>query len=102
MGSRNLYQMYYDNGKTFGYYVIRDGWSQTIAKVVSIEGISEGDEIPGKPPYHGTPKTQPKVIAEFFNGDDPSKCGSLNFKNKGPLRCPSTFGYEEIEFDLLD
>ena len=58
----NIYQMYYENNKKFGYWVQRYTWANTVAKVTSIEGVKEGENIPGRKPYHN----KQKVYGEFY------------------------------------
>jgi hypothetical protein len=43
----NIYEMYYENDKQFGFWIKRNSWGNTIAKVIGIEGVIEGEEISG-------------------------------------------------------
>jgi hypothetical protein len=52
----NIYEMYYENDKTFGFWVVRNTWENSIAKITSIEGVEEGEEIPGVGPYYNNLK----------------------------------------------
>ncbi|MBB3208936.1 hypothetical protein FHS27_004770 [Rhodopirellula rubra] len=89
--SKNIYQMYHDNGDTAGFFVRRDSWSTIIAKVVSIDGQESG-ELPGKPPYHGNPP----VLMTVYNND-----GTIQ-KEAETMSCPGTYAYSQIDppFDL--
>ena len=88
----NIYQMYYKNDKQFGFWIKRNNWFNTIAKVVRIEGVIEGDEISGTKPYHGNPK----VIAEFYKQNAKENCHSGNLDNVSEVSCPGTFAYRMV------
>ena len=82
----NVYQMYYDNQKKYGYFIQRDTWEKWIAQVILIEGVQEGEDIPGIEPYF---KSQ-KIIGNFY------KYHSDNFweyQNTQEISCPGTFAY---------
>lgn len=94
----NVYEMYILNGCKFGFYIVRDSWGFTVAKITGIEGVKEGNMIPGKAPYFGNPK----VIAEFYKTPNISKitnenvssfCTEENRTNNGEISCPGTGGY---------
>lgn len=85
----NVYQMYYENDKKFGFWIKRNSWGYSIAKVISIEGVIEGDEIPGNKPYH----SNPKVIAEFYKEDNKNNCHKGNLEDIIEISCPGSFGY---------
>lgn len=52
MISQNIYEMYMANDCKFGFWVTRPKWSPGVkAQVVAIEGVTEGEPIPGKPPH---------------------------------------------------
>lgn len=58
--SKNIYQMYMENNYQFGFYVRRDSWPKhRYAKVLSIQWVTEGKPIKGKPPYFGGFKNPP-------------------------------------------
>lgn len=87
----NVYQMYYANDKKFGFFIKRNYWgAPLIAKVISIEGVIEGQEIPGNKPYHNNPK----VIGEFYKEYDKKYCFSENADNISEIRCPGNYSYE--------
>lgn len=85
----NVYEMYYENDKKFGYWIRRDSWGKTIAKVIGIEGVKEGDDIPGAKPYHDNVK----VKAEFYRESSKDYCHSENIDNISEVSCPGTFSY---------
>ena len=89
----NVYQMYYVNKKKFGYFIQRNSWGYSIAKVINIVGVIEGENIPGKPPYF---KNQ-KVIAEFYKETDPKWCIKEVINNIAEISCPGTFSYNLIK-----
>jgi hypothetical protein len=84
--------MYYANEKKFGFFIQRDSWGNTIAKVISIEGVIEGEEIPGIKPYHNNIK----VIAEFYKEDDKNNCHSGNLNNISEISCPGNYSYNML------
>ena len=85
----NVYQMYYLNNKNFGFFIKRNTWGNTIAKVISIEGVIEGEEIPGPKPYHNNLK----VIGEFYKEKNKINCHCGNLDNISEIRCPGTYQY---------
>ena len=63
--------MYHDNNCLFGFYVTRDSWaSWRKAKVMSIEGVTEGKKIKGREPYYNNPKVT-------LNADWITPCGKM-------------------------
>ncbi|WP_295123483.1 hypothetical protein [uncultured Chitinophaga sp.] len=51
--SRNIFEMYVDNGCRLGFYVHRESWrSDRYAKVIGIDGVKDGEPIEGTPPYY--------------------------------------------------
>jgi hypothetical protein len=97
----NVYEMYILNECKFGFYIVRDSWGFTVAKVIKIEGVTEGKVIPGKAPYFGNPK----VFAEFYKTPNIRElegiaisdiCNSSNLTNEGEVSCPGTGGYSML------
>lgn len=88
----NIYQMYYANDKQFGFYVQRKTWGYTIAKVTGIGGVTEGDDIPGAPPYFHNQA----VAAEFYQTTNIDQCHQGNCIDVGEISCPGTFQYDLI------
>ena len=85
----NIYEMYYANGKRFGFWIQRNSWGNTIAKVISIEGVNEGEEIQGKKPYFNNQK----VMAEFYKENIKSKCHNSNLDNISEISSPGNYSY---------
>ena len=85
----NVYEMYYANEKKFGFFIQRNSWGNTIAKVISIEGVVEGEEIPGRKPYHNNVK----VMAEFYKEGNKNNCHSGNLDNISEISCPGNYSY---------
>lgn len=85
----NVYEMYYQNDKNFGFWIKRNSWGNSIAKVISIEGVTEGEDIPGNKPYHNNPI----VFAEFYKEDDKYNCHKGNLEGIIEISCPGSFGY---------
>jgi len=104
----NVYQMYHENDCQFGFYVVKYSWKTIIAKITGIEGVEEGKEIEGIPPYYGNPN--PKVFCElyrlnensyFFNMSDEvlidcNIWNPLRFIEVNELSCPGTYSYSMI------
>lgn len=93
----NIYTMYHKNKCKFGFYVARDNWSYTVAKIIQIVGVTEGKKIIGKNPYYNNPE----VIAEFYKIDPnednlEKKCNSVTFLNVNKLLCPGNFSYSKL------
>lgn len=82
--------MYYANNKKFNFYIQRNTWEYTIAKVISIEGVIEGKEIPGKAPYYNNPI----VMAEFYKEEYKENCNKDNINNISEVNCPGNFSYD--------
>ena len=89
----NIYEMYYENNKKFGFWVRRNSWGNTIAKIISIKNVTEGDDIKGKSPYF----RNPKVIAEFYKKNNPDDCSIGDLENTDEISCPGTFAYTMIK-----
>ena len=85
----NIYEMYYENDKSFGFWVVRNTWGNSIAKIISINGVEEGEEIPGAAPYYNNLK----VIAEFYKESNKDNCHFGNLYDIIELSCPGTFAY---------
>ena len=49
-----------------------------MARVITIEGVDEGQPIPGKSPYFGTPQTVPQVKAEIYQARTKEECVEEN------------------------
>lgn len=85
----NLFQIYIQNNCRLGFFVTRDSWSnRKFAKVIKIDGVTDGEMINGVPPYFnrkyhvGHPragKIWPRLItlkADWFeNGIYVTDCG---------------------------
>lgn len=53
MDHMNFFKMYIENGFKLGFYVRKNSWAKwREAKVVAIEGVIEGEMIPGEGPYY--------------------------------------------------
>ena len=79
--------MYEANGHQFNFYVQREKWAATYAKVVDIEGVEEGEPIRGKAPYF----ENQTVYALIFNRN------TNQMTSYGELPCAGTYGYSRIE-----
>jgi hypothetical protein len=92
----NIYEMYYENNKKFNFWIQRDTWGKTIAQVKSIEDTIEGNNIPGRKPYH---KNQ-KVEATFYTKCENTEAFHKN--NISPISSPGTYSYYMIKVDLKE
>jgi hypothetical protein len=82
----NIYQMYEYNGDRAGFWVRRDTWGNTIAKVVLIGALTEG-KLPGRAPYYGNPPVQVEIY-NLHSGE------RLDYGDV--LRCPGTGSYRMV------
>ncbi len=61
----NIFEMYYDNDKCADFWVIRNSWGNTVARIVSIGGIESGPiKGFGRYPYFNEAKES--VYAEMY------------------------------------
>lgn len=97
----NIYEMYHENNCSFGFFIIRDNWGNTVAKVISIDGVIEGKRINGRPPYF----RNPKVMGEFYRIEDAPflsketivlNCNKENLVSVSEISCPGTYSYETV------
>ena len=94
---KNIYEMYTDNGYKFGFWVTRPKWnSGSKAQVIGIEGVIEGQPIPGKPPYYnkevpgltpGAPGTNRSITLKSENWEE----GEKVYSNGG------TYSWERVD-----
>ncbi len=97
----NIYEMYIKNAYKFGFFIVRDSWGFTVAKIIRIEGVTEGEMIPGKAPYFGNPKVYGEFyktpnIRELVGAPIAQICTPSNLSNEGEISCPGTGGYSLI------
>ncbi|RSK45482.1 hypothetical protein [Hymenobacter rigui] len=83
----NVYQMYAHNGHQVGFWIVRDSWGNTLARVIEIEGATAGHKLPGRAPYHGNPR----VLADFY-----STSGKL-LSQRSEVSCPGTYAYDLVQ-----
>jgi len=87
--------MYYSNYFKFGYWIIRDTWKNYAAKIIRIEGVTEGEGIKGRSPYFGNPK----VYAEFYKRENEK----LVFEKEIELNSPGNYSYHMVtEQEAID
>ncbi len=86
----NVYEMYEENGYKFGYWIVRNTWGNSFAKVLSIKGTREGQPIKGRPPYYNNPTV---YVAFYHHGV---------FKENMELRCPGTYSYSMIPPEYIE
>jgi hypothetical protein len=88
----NVFEMYVANGNHAGFWVKRNSWGNTCARVKSVHGREAG-ELPGVPPYFNVSgEGKPRVIVDIFD----LHTGALKDADV-LLSCPGTYGYEQIE-----
>lgn len=95
--SQNIYEMYTANGYKFGFWVTRPKWNPgNKAQVIGIEGVMEGQPIPGNSPYYnkeipglipGTPGTTRSVTLKADRWEE----GEKTYPNGG------TYSWERVE-----
>lgn len=106
----NVFQMYYCNGKEVGFWIKRNSWGNTVAKVISIDDQTTGSlKSFGSYPYFN--KAKEKVYAEIYkiveitdniitlHQTKPEFFISSQDPNLGYISCPGTFGYDLLNFE---
>jgi hypothetical protein len=102
----NIFELYYDNGKSADFWVIRNSWGNTVARVVAIDKFQEGTlKGIGQFPYFDDAKE--KVYAEIYNLVEEN--GEQIFEQVFPifekcphnptlaiLSCPGTYAYSRF------
>lgn len=83
----NLYQMYRNNGLRLGYWVVRNSWGNTVARVTAIENVEDGQKLKGRYPYYGNPR----VWADFY---DLRTCQQVSTHSE--ISCPGTYAYRRV------
>lgn len=83
----NVYQMYAHHGHQVGFWIVRDSWGNTLARVTEIEGATAGQKLLGRAPYHGNPQ----VLADFYNIS-----GKL-LSQRREVSCPGTYAYDMVQ-----
>lgn len=83
--------MFHAVGMKLPFWIMRDTWGNTIAKVVHIDGAEQGKPIPGRPPYYGNPA----VYADFYKIESGEKVGENQ-----PVSCPGTYSYMLCDDDM--
>lgn len=90
--TKNIYQMYQENGWKTGFWVRRENWGNTVALVKLIAGEETG-KLAGQPPYFSLPgKGSPKVICDVFN-----EMTGERIDPDSQLSCPGTYSYRKVE-----
>lgn len=102
----NIFEMYYENNKSANFWVVRNSWSKTIARVVAIDQFSSGSlKGLGRYPYFNDAKE--RVFAEVFNLVEVDgmtvleqvepKFGACPQNHKlAILSCPGTYAYTRV------
>ena len=89
--------MYYANNKKFGFWIVRDSWGGTLAKVINIDGVIEGESIKGgRYPYF----SNQIVTAEFYNQNKIDDCNSETLENVSEVLCAGTYAYDMLQNPL--
>lgn len=78
----NVYGMYQENGRQAGFWIVRDTWGNTCAKVVEVGTLK------GRPPYYGNPD----VYVDIYD----IHSGKLQEAHV-LLSCPGTYSYRLIQ-----
>ena len=89
----NIYQMYNGNNFKLDFWVRRDTWDNYVAQVISIEGVTEGEKIPGKWPYYGNRK----VFMRLYRAKSLELVSDENFVGIAELVCPGNYSYTRID-----
>lgn len=106
----NIFQMYYANGKAANFWIQRQSWGTTVARVVSIGGQESGSlKQFGYFPYFNEAKE--KVYAEMYQWEKDSD-GTLLFNQIKPdfhickhnpdlaiVSSPGTYSYKMLDLE---
>lgn len=101
----NIFEMYYYNGMNTGFFVQRNSWRNTIARIKTIAGISSG-RIKGFGSHPYFSKARNLVYAELFVIREDSLIQSepvfdkVDNTNLFRISCPGTYAYDF--FDTTD
>lgn len=88
--SKNIYQLYLQNGLKCPFIVKRANWVKTAFVVETIGGNPSGP-LKGSPPYHGNPL----VFGHYINPETGELVADRSAKD-GSLSCPGSFQWEMI------
>ena len=91
----NIYQIYLKNNLKIGFWVKKYTWENFIAKIISIDGVVEGEKIKGKHPYYNNPKVIAKFYKAVVNSND--EICKLNFVEEKELSSAGNYSYKKIE-----
>ena len=89
----NVFDMYEANGNRVGFWIRRNTWGNTVARVVSVADAESGPLV--KKPGSRYPVGRTKVVAVFYN----LHTGEL--LNTSEVSCPGTFAYSQVETERL-
>ena len=84
--------MYESNNYQLGFFIQRRNWGLTIAKVIEIEGVEEGQPIPKD-------LKEPIVRAKFYRAGQPWQATEENYLNIDRVTYPLTSSYDWIRED---
>ncbi len=91
-GSKNIYEMYVQNGNRCGFWVRRNSWSYNIAQITSIGGNQDGP-LDGVAPYFKNQKVRGDVYHALSGKMAWASGGSGKDQE---ITSPGTYGYESI------
>lgn len=83
--NKNVFQMYVENDNRAEFWIRRQSWGGTVAKVLTVQGQRDG-ELEGSPPYYGNPIVRVGVY---------DLSGKL-IDGRAELRGPGNYSYERI------
>ena len=89
----NVFDMYEANGNRVGFWIRRDTWGNTVARVISVAGAASGP-LPKKEGAR-YPDGRPKVIAEFYD------VRTWEQMNESEVSSPGTFAYSLVPLASL-
>ena len=96
----NIYQMYEINNNEAGFWVIRDSWGKTVAKVTMI-GKQTSGKLKGRPPYYNNPT----VFCELYDLDTgniiQNKLEYYQKDGRTTISSPGTYTYNMVDTDKI-
>ena len=85
LSAMNVYEMYESNGSRADFFIRRETWGNTIARVLHVAGQASGP-LAGVAPYF----ERQRVIADFYD----RRTGE--WLNEGAVSSPGTYAYSLV------
>tara|TARA_R110000737_G_scaffold113806_1_gene146846 strand:- start:46 stop:339 length:294 start_codon:yes stop_codon:yes gene_type:complete len=84
--------MYEHNENQTGFWIQRNSWGNTVAKVITIGKRTSG-KLKGRAPYYGNPN----VLVEMYKISTWERLQGGEEEGRTLLSCPGTYKYSMVE-----